>query len=192
MAFDIWSGGKAAWSDAGDWSLGEPFSGSNVEIGSGDVEASGAIGSVNSLSLTKTTATLDLETAGGARASLSVLGALANSGDLLVDVSGDDGGSSLTVDGELINKGRVQIGDEALTLGLNDTLSVGSLDNIGGEIDLYGCLYHMNMPAEATLDVGGAGDSARRRGRGRRQSRTAIPRSYSQAVRSLRSPPGPN
>ncbi len=161
MAVDVWKGGKAAWSVPNDWTQGTPTSASDVVVYAGEVHAMGLLGAVAAISVDGPNSTLDFETPandammGAGATSLAVSGNLSNSGRLLVDAENGDGGSSVMVAGELINSGLLQIGDEGLTLGMTDMLSVGSLDNFGGAIDLYGCAY-MSTPSSAMLDVGGS------------------------------------
>ena len=81
-------------------------------------------------------------------AAVSTTGALVNDGDVDLDTSAGDGGSSLTVAGALTNSGHLAIGNAKLSA--SDKVTAASLDNTG-EIHLTG-----SSANQALLDVTGS------------------------------------
>ena len=81
-------------------------------------------------------------------AAVSTTGALVNDGDVYLDTSRGDGGSSLTVGGTLTNSGHLAIGNAKLSA--SDKVTAASLDNTG-EIHLTG-----SSGNQALLDVTGS------------------------------------
>ena len=115
--------------------------------------ANAQISALAGLATIDSTGSLSLD--GGAQLTT---GALTNIGSIDLDI-GDyslgisAGGSSLTVDGLLTNLGTLDIGPNLEeTLRYGDSVTVASLDNDGGTINLYGSLPFV----AATLDVSGA------------------------------------
>jgi fibronectin-binding autotransporter adhesin len=64
------------------------------------------------------------------KAAVSTTGSLVNNGQVNLDTNGGDGGSSLTVGGALTNSGDLSIGNSALSA--SDKVTAASLDNTGG------------------------------------------------------------
>jgi fibronectin-binding autotransporter adhesin len=87
------------------------------------------------------------------KASVSTSGSLANDGDIRLDIVAGSGGSSLTLAGALTNSGTLQIGNAALSA--SDEVKAASLDNTGS-IDLTGSSANQAL-LDVTTGVAGFG-----------------------------------
>jgi hypothetical protein len=150
MPTDKWSDGSANWNTPADWSAGVPTATSNVVVSEGDPEVTSAI-SIASLSDSATVAFADV----GAS---SVSGAVDVSGSLLLDSAAAQGGSSLSIGGELTNRGEVILGNSALST--TDAVTAVALDNIG-TLDLVGGATldrEMRLEVSSAAGFGSAGE----------------------------------
>ena len=107
MATDYWTDGTANWDTPSDWSAGLPNSSSGVVIDEGNPEVTASFGTVASIADSSPT----FIDAGAS----SVTGDVTNYGDLSVDQSSGDGGSSLSISGTLTNTAGIEIGNGALS-----------------------------------------------------------------------------
>ena len=149
-----------SWKSAvsGGWTLGSNWDSGTVP-GIGDDATIGVAGiytvaltasiSVNSITISDTQATLQINNAGGTE---TVAAGFVNSGTLKVDSSSGQGGSSLTIGSTLSNSGVVTIGN--VNLGAATTVTASGLVNTG-TINLDGgtapAALIVNGPAPATL-----------------------------------------
>ena len=144
MATDTWTDGSDNWETKGDWSGGLPGSTSNVVIDEGDPQVTASFGTIASL-----TDGADLTFIDAGKS--TVTGAVTNSGSIILDNGGGDGGSSLTIGGALTSDGYIQIGPDNNSLSAASTVNAASVANfIGtafGTIDIFGA-----STVKATLD----------------------------------------
>lgn len=154
MAIDTWTAvdGVANWDAPSDWSGGVPTASSDVVIpdvsGDGGPEVTARFGTVNSIN---DAVGLELIDAGAN----FVTGGFTNSGGLDLDNSSTgEGGSSLTIGGALKNSGDMYIGPEDNTLSAPDTVNAARVANpIDTQTGTSGTIFISgSSTAEATLD----------------------------------------
>ncbi len=124
---DYWTDSSANWNTPGDWSAGVPTASSDVVIiGGGNPQVTASFGTVNSIA---DSGQLDFNNAGAS----SVTGGVSVNppGALDLDASSGAGGSSLTVGGALTNSGTIAIGPSDNSLAAASTVTAASLDNTG-------------------------------------------------------------
>ena len=145
---DNWNGGSGNWSDAGNWSGGEPGPTNDVTINSGNYDT---------VTL-DTNATINSLTLGGAvngtPSQLIEDGVARNltiAGSLTIDVAGLlylDYGSSITAGADSTNSGNINLGNGSLSitgnllnLGITNIGSASSQLNVTGTLTNNGLLY---------------------------------------------------
>ncbi|HZP23679.1 MAG TPA: PEP-CTERM sorting domain-containing protein, partial [Terriglobales bacterium] len=148
---DNWLGGTGNWSNVADWSAGEPGSGSDVFINTGndnvtlDVSAS-----INSLTLGGTTGTSTLTNSGSS--TLTIAGALTinQTGTLTLN----DG--SATAGGTVTNAGTVNLNNDSSISGAN-VVNSGNINLNVGFVGATGTLTNTGsiMSADNISGVGG-------------------------------------
>jgi hypothetical protein len=154
MATDTWLDGTADWDTPSDWSAGVPDASSDVVISQGNPEVTASFGTVASIAITFNgigfSGDLTFIDAGAS----SVTGGVTNYSGLFIDPNSGDGGSSLTIGGNLVNGwttvgAGLEIGPQDGSLSVDSTVDVGSLTQFPFSwIGLYG-----SSTAEATLDI---------------------------------------
>ena len=125
MATDRWTDSSDNWGTPSDWSAGVPGPSSDVVTSSGGPEVTKSFGTVNSIDNSTTLFFTD------AGASL-VTGGVTNSSDFQIDPYTGEGGSSLTIGGALANSGQIAIGPSDNTLSAPDTVDAAPVANLIG------------------------------------------------------------
>ena len=151
MANDTWQGNYPdSWYTASDWSAGLPGANDDVIIDQGDP----VVGTTPMGDSPFTVAAITI--AGSAQltfddsVSCTVTGGVTDSGAIYFDSASGEGGSILTIDGELSN-GSLLIGNAALSA--ESVMTVESVDNpLGGSIYIYGD-DSPSHPHQAILDI---------------------------------------
>jgi hypothetical protein len=145
-----WIGQFGNWTTTSDWNPNQiPGATDDAVIdasGSYTVSISTPI-TVNSITVNDTSATLSVNDPGQTP---TVAGDLSNSGSLLVDTNGGQGGTSLSIGGTLTNSNFTQIG--------NSSLSAATMVSAGALSDAASATLNLTGSAskQATLNIAGA------------------------------------
>ncbi len=152
------SGGN--WTDGANWDNGVPTEADDATLGlTGGysvVLSGGEAAAANSLTISDTNASLQLNTNGGSSTTLAVQAGLTNGGTVDLDRFFGEGGSDLTIGGTLANAGAVFIGNTGLSAATQ--LTATGLVNTGS-------IFVQGNPTsgtrtQATLDIAGTVSSA--------------------------------
>jgi hypothetical protein len=145
-----WLGGNGNWTTGGDWSNGlgpGPSDDAEVDATGGYTVTINTPITVGSITVTDASATLFLNDPGQ---TVTIAGALTiSNGALLVDTSGGEGGTSLSIGGTFTNSNFVSIGNGGL--GAATAVSAAALSNASNAtINLNG-----GSSQQATLNIAG-------------------------------------